>query len=60
MCVGSGKEEWEMIQCRGAQGIPVNAICMHRRPVAGELWGSFVGLKCKVKFEEQWDVKLEK
>ena len=60
MCVGSGKEEWEMNQCRGAQGIPGNAICVRRCIVAGELLGSFVGLKCKVNFEEQWDVKLEK
>lgn len=49
-----------MIQCRGAQGIPVNAICVYRDMVAGELLGSFVGLEYKVNFEEQWDVKLEK
>lgn len=58
--LGLGRKEWERNQCRGAQGIPVNAICVDRHIVAGELLGSSVGRKCKVEFEEQWNVKLEK
>lgn len=41
MCVGSVQEEWEMNRCRGARGIPVNAIRVQRGMVAGEPLGSF-------------------